>query len=263
MLQGTVRIGRRRDPAGLMRQDASADHTLLVHASAPMQVTCQVGQRYTVEHGEVCVMPVGLEESWSGDAPSESIELRLADAVVRTTAADMGLDPDRAGIAPQYHLRDARIAHIAWALDLEAQAGFPNGRLYRESLGIALAAHLLASHRTQTPANASGLPARQLRRVLDYIEAHLRDELSLSELAGVGGASPSHFRALFRRSLGVPVHQYVIRRRVERARELLASSELTAAQIAFDVGFAHQSHMARCMRRILGVTPSAIARSSR
>ena len=73
--------------------------------------------------------------------------------------------------------------------------------------------------------------------------------------------SASHLRALFKRTVGTPVHEYVIQRRVERARALLLRGDLPASQVALDAGFSHQSHMARCMRRVLGVTPATIARS--
>jgi AraC family transcriptional regulator len=66
---------------------------------------------------------------------------------------------------------------------------------------------------------------------------------------------------LFKRSFGVPVHEYVIQRRVERARTLLLRGALPASQVALDAGFSHQSHMARCMRRVLGITPAAIVKS--
>jgi AraC family transcriptional regulator len=72
--------------------------------------------------------------------------------------------------------------------------------------------------------------------------------------------SASHFKTLFKRSTGLPVHEYVIQRRVERAKALLLRGELPASQVALEAGFAHQSHMARSMRRVLGVTPSSISR---
>jgi AraC family transcriptional regulator len=68
---------------------------------------------------------------------------------------------------------------------------------------------------------------------------------------------------MFKRSTGFAVHEYVIRQRVYRAKQLLTRGELAASQVAAEAGFSHQSHMARAMRRVLGVTPSAIARSSR
>jgi AraC family transcriptional regulator len=70
--------------------------------------------------------------------------------------------------------------------------------------------------------------------------------------------SASHLRVLFKRTVGIPIHEYVIQRRVERARVLLVESELPASQIALEAGFAHQSHMARCMRKLLGFTPSSL-----
>ncbi|WP_224249360.1 helix-turn-helix transcriptional regulator [Hyalangium gracile] len=75
--------------------------------------------------------------------------------------------------------------------------------------------------------------------------------------------SASHLKTLFKRSTGLPVHEYVIQRRVERARSLLMRGELPAGQVALEAGFSHQSHMARCMRRVLGVTPKAVMARTR
>jgi len=105
------------------------------------------------------------------------------------------------------------------------------------------------------------LSCSQLARVTEYIEAYLDDDVTLLRLARVAGVSASHLRALFKQSVGVPVHMYVVQRRVERARTLLLRGELPASQIALEAGFSHQTHMARCMRRVLGVTPASFVRS--
>jgi AraC family transcriptional regulator len=97
--------------------------------------------------------------------------------------------------------------------------------------------------------------------VLAYIDAHLDHDLALDELAAVAGYSVSHFKPLFKAAVGVPVHGYVIERRVARARELLLAGRHTIAQVAIETGFTHQSHLARCMRRVLGVSPSQLALS--
>ncbi|MBA2673651.1 AraC family transcriptional regulator, partial [Ramlibacter sp.] len=107
----------------------------------------------------------------------------------------------------------------------------------------------------------AGLSPRQLRRVREHVDAHLAENLSLELLAGVAGLSPSHFKTLFKRSVGVPAYEYVIRQRVQRARALLLRRDLPASQVALEAGFAHQSHMARCMKRVLGLTPSALLRA--
>jgi AraC family transcriptional regulator len=188
--------------------------------------------------------------------------LQLSPALLRRAAEDMGLDPDRAGLEPRHQFRDPQIEHIAWALDAERRAGYPSGLLYTESLGLALAVHLLG--RYLTPLRLPrGLSKPQLRRVTAYIEDYLDQNLSLARLAAVAGVSASHLKTLFKRSTGLPVHTYVVQRRVERAKALLVRGELPASQVALAAGFAHQSHMARCMRRVLGVTPTAVRRGTR
>ncbi len=204
-------------------------------------------------------MPAGSSDTWFDDDPGHAVELRLPARLLHRAAEDMGLDPSRAEIAPRYHFQDAKIEHIAWALAAESHADFAHGSLYRESLGMALAVHLLGHFRA-LPSTKRALTEPQLRRVKEHIEAHLDQELSLERLAGVAGASVSHFKMLFKRATGVPVHEYVVRRRVERAKTLLLRGELPASQIALEAGFSHQSHMARCMRRVLGVTPRALLR---
>jgi AraC family transcriptional regulator len=91
----------------------------------------------------------------------------------------------------------------------------------------------------------------------------LDQNLPLARLAGVADVSATHLKTLFRRSMGLPVHEYVVQRRVERAKALLVRGALPASQVALEAGFAHQSHMARWMRRVLGVTPTAVVRRSR
>lgn len=168
-------------------------------------------------------------------------------------------------IVPRYRFRDERIEHVAWALDAERRAGGPGGLLYMESLGVALAAHLLRGYGAELrdrPRVRSGLSKPQLDRTLEYVDAHLGGSLSLAKLARVAGVSASHFKTQFKRSMGLTVHAYVVERRVERARMLIVRGGMSLSAVALEAGFAHQSHMARCMRRILGVTPAAFARGA-
>ena len=88
-------------------------------------------------------------------------------------------------------------------------------------------------------------------------------ELSESELAGVAGVGTSTFKVLFKQSFGVSVHQYVIKRRVEHAMNLLSSGRVKLNDIAQKAGFVDQSHMGRCFRRLIGMTPGAVAREYR
>lgn len=103
----------------------------------------------------------------------------------------------------------------------------------------------------------SGLPRWRLKRVLDFVEAHLGDDIRLKDLAGAAALSPHHFSELFRQSTGVSPYRYVLERRVEHAKALLRDSMLGVLDIALAVGFSDQSHFSKIFRRATGVTPSA------
>lgn len=102
-----------------------------------------------------------------------------------------------------------------------------------------------------------GLSRHQLKQVTDYIEHHLDQDLTLSELATIAQISPSYFSALFKQSIGLAPHQFVIQRRIERAKQLLRQGKASIADIAHDLGFTHQSHLSRHFKRLVGVTPKA------
>jgi len=102
-----------------------------------------------------------------------------------------------------------------------------------------------------------------LNRATAHINEHLEGDLSLAHLANVAGLSVSHFKMMFRRSVGMPVHQFVIRRRVQEAARLLSGGQGSISGVALQAGFANQSHMARCMRRVLGTTPAALLRAAK
>lgn len=101
------------------------------------------------------------------------------------------------------------------------------------------------------------LPWCRLRRVMEYIEAHLDQAPTLAQLGAVVCMSPYHFARLFRRSTGMPPHRFVVRKRIACAITLLAASDLSVARIARMVGFRTPSHFTTVFRRITGITPSA------
>jgi AraC family transcriptional regulator len=106
-----------------------------------------------------------------------------------------------------------------------------------------------------------GLVPRQLRRVLDYIDAHLTDELGVIELAAVAGLSPNHFGEAFKISVGKSLHRFLTERRIQRAIELLRTEESSIGEIAQAVGFSSQSHLTINFRRVTGQTPGQFRRS--
>jgi AraC family transcriptional regulator len=249
---------------GILELAALAEHRLKIHAGPPVRGACSA-HRFLYTRGDIDIQPAGYSDTWQEYQPNTSLLVHVSRGLLRRAAEEMELDPDRAVLEPQHQFRDAQIEHIAWALDADRRSAHPNGSLYTESLGLALAVHLLRGYsaprgvHSAAPAGRRGLSGLQFRRLAAYIEEHLDEDLSIARLARSAAISASHFKTLFKRTTGMPVHQYVVQRRVERARTLLASGDLSASQVALAAGFAHQSHMARAMRRLLGVTPRAIA----
>jgi AraC family transcriptional regulator len=254
----SLRLDLRSSPPGRVELAPVREHRVKIQVNGPVRGACQ-HQRFVYQRGDVDIFPTGMDDAWDEQDPSRSLIISLPQALLRRVAEDLGQDPERVGLQPRHQFRDPRIEHIAWALEAERASDSPSGLLYAESLGIALASHLLG----QYPAiQRSGprLNARQLQALIHYIDDHLDQPLTLDELGKVVSISASHLRVLFKQSTGLPVHEYVIRRRVERARTLLLQRELPASQVALEAGFSHQSHMARCMRRILGATPRQLVR---
>jgi len=232
--------------------------TVGMQVGPPIRTTCRrdgtVSRRLQIA-GDIDVIPLGSSGAWEDEGPTSFVCIRLSPSLVQTAAEGMGVNPDRVSMPPQLQFRDPQIEHIGWAIKAELEASEPSGRLYADSLGLALATRLLAHHAPVESRIVNGLPKRRLQRVVDYIHDHLSHDLRLAELAEVASLSPSHFKSLFKRSVGAPVHQYVIRIRVEYAIDLLLNGNLPLIDVALQAGFANQSHMARCVRRATGLTP--------
>jgi len=101
----------------------------------------------------------------------------------------------------------------------------------------------------------------QLQPAIDYIHAHLDQDLSLVQIAKVVNLSPTYFASLFKRATGISPHEYVIRQRVERAKMMLAKTDLSIADIALQVGFSSQSHLTQQFKRFTGITPKQMCSS--
>ena len=181
-------------------------------------------------------------------------------------AAHELIDPDRMELMLRIAMDEPFLREVGLALKREAEAGCPGGRCYGETLANALAVHLVAHFSTRPikPRDVGrGLARYQLNRAVDFINAHLAEDISLESLANAAGLSPFHFARLFKRSTGVSPHQYVLRCRVERARGLLMRSKASIAEVALEVGFCDQSHLAAHFKRVYGVSPKSFLQQIR
>jgi AraC family transcriptional regulator len=187
--------------------------------------------------------------------------------ITRVAAESFELDPSRMVVPPLDGLNVPELRSAMLAVDAELRAGGVGGPLMAESLANILAVRLIR-HTTgspRLPVSAGGvLPRRKLRTVIEYIMENLEGSPTLEQMAAVVHLSPYHFARQFKAATGLPPHQYVITRRVERAQHLLrADGELGLAEVALRVGFSDQSKFSLHFKRIVGVTPRQFRISAR
>jgi len=184
------------------------------------------------------------------------------------------IDPQTVLVDPDFRFAETELRprllfedRAIWqtVLKLKAQIGStdPTDRMYADTLGAVLAYELLRLQGTPVSGRAfrGGLAAWQQKRVLDFMEEHIAEDVSLSALADLVRLSPYHFTRSFKRSVGEPPHRYWVRRRIERAKALLANPNRSVTEIAFDVGFGGSSAFSVAFHRITGQTPTEFRRS--
>lgn len=250
---------------------AVADHLIVVHLSGPVRVTRSLAgqcESCVIPPGGIFIMPGDVDFGVRLDAPLDTVHFYLHRDVVDELAEEFACGRDSLRIIPRLGKLDPLLEQIALALREQLNEASQATALYVDHLARAAAARLLRAHSTATPRPAeaprrAGLGRQQLERAIDYVEAHLDGDPTLPELAAVTGLSPVYFARQFKRATGLAPHQYLSRARVERAKRLLATSDLPIAAIALDCGFCHQEHLTRVFRKQCGVTPGAYRLSRR
>jgi AraC-like DNA-binding protein len=134
------------------------------------------------------------------------------------------------------------------------ERGEPGDELYAESVGQILVMHIARMERPQSTVNA--LPKWRLKRVQEYVGAHLGEYISLADLAKVVGLSRMHFAAQFRAATGYRPHDYLLYRRIESAKAILSSTDMRLAEVALSLGFQAQAHFSTVFKRLTGETPA-------
>ena len=149
---------------------------------------------------------------------------------------------------------------MALALRSKLETAGENSKLYADSMAIALGAHLLqryAAKNSVVKEYTGGLPPYQSKVVIEYIQEHLDQSLTLTKLASLINISPHYFASLFKQSIGTPPHKYITKCRLEKAKTLLHQKDLPIAFICQEVGFQNQSHFTRVFRQHFQITPKA------
>ena len=210
--------------------------------------------------GAISLLPAGAPSRWCSSGRRDWLHIYLeAGLVARVAAEAFDLDPARVTVPPLDGLDLPHLRAAMAAVDAELAAGGAGGRLAAESLANLLAVHLIrhvSAPRRPERGRDGVLPQGRLRAVVDYVEEYLDASPTLEQMAAVARLSAYHFARQFKAATGLPPHQYVILRRVERARQLLqAATDLSLAEVALRAGFSDQSRLSHHFKRNVGVTP--------
>lgn len=214
--------------------------------------------------GEFAILPAGRKTRYQGIVPAH-LDIRLDLGKMNEMVAELRKAGERRlEFADVPRMRDPVVEHIGSIFRAELnRAPHPAQDLLIESLAVALSAHLIRSY-----TNAVGVEERStvsvdvaaVRRAVAYIEDNPDRAIPLQELAAVAGLSRFHFGRVFKHQLGVSPARYIERVRIEQAKALIVSAEMSLVHVAQAVGFADQSHFTRRFRLHEGRTPAAFAR---
>lgn len=212
------------------------------------------------QQGDIAIIPADVAQRCTWTTTAEFAILAIPPALLKQVGQDW-VNADRIELIPRFMSeQDALLQGIFSAVKDELESGKIGGNLLIDSLKTTLAIHLLRNYCTTQPkpSSADGLSSSTLQRVTEYVHEYLNQDIKLIELAAIAQISPYHFLRLFKQKTGVTPHQYILQQRIKQAKHLLQHSELSIADIATRVGFCDQSHLTRCFKRIVGMTPKQL-----
>jgi AraC family transcriptional regulator len=257
-------------PAFEFNPPAITHHRLILYTRPPEELDLLyegVKRHVPPPAGAISLVPAGSSHRVRSSGCKDELHICLEPRLVARVAAEaFGLDPARLTVPPLDGLDLPDLRAAMRAVGVELTAGAAGGWLAAESLAnvlsVHLIRHLLAPRRPERGSDGA-MPRGRLRAVVEYIEEHLAASPTLEEMAAVARLSPYHFARQFKSAMGLPPHQFVIARRVERAKLLLQGGDLPLAEVAAHAGFSDQSVFCHHFKRLVGVTPRHFRMSAR
>ena len=239
------------------------------------QAQCNIdGRRIfagTKRPGHICVLPHLQSISWewrtsrSQDQPTTGLLIYLSSKTLEIVALEtLGIDENSIEVLPSVcQKHDPFIRQVAIELAEDLQQSNPINRIYAESLTQVFALHVL-NHYCATSIKSkeykTGLSPHLLEIVTDYVDENLDTDLSLDELAKLCNIGNYYFIRLFKQSIGVTPHQYVMQRRIKKAKRLLKATNWGILQIAIETGYKNSSSFGHSFKTLVGVSPSEYRR---
>lgn len=236
------------------------EHIVVFQLSPETKIESKIRGKYltvTSPQNSICVFQAGTPMKVRAAGLLETIVVTISPQTLSMASDDPGRTIE---LINSRSFFDPKIEHIVNSFKADAESGFAAGAIYGESLGLALSACLIASHSNRPTSVSSvrgGMSPQKLNRVIEFINENLATDLRLSELGEVAGLSQYRFSHNFKQSTGLAPHQYIIRARIDRARQLLRYTQTSITTISHELGFGSSGRFSIQFRRATGLTPSS------
>ena len=262
---GDLVLQRFQHSPSLIDVPALRDHAFVLNLGQPLLIakTHPGGhtERRWAESGHMSVTPSGHALKRDAMSRADLLFIHLSPDLVARVAEDVyGIDRGQAALLPRFAVPDPTLDRLGRSLLAEFEAELPGSDLTADCLGRAIALNLLRRHSSLAPPRPERPPSiagGRLRKVVEYMNEHMDEALPLARLAELTGLSPSRFACAFREATGQPPHRFLLALRIERARDLLARTDLPVIQVALECGFEQPGHFATTFRLATGLGPRA------
>ena len=257
--------------APLHVREPALDHPFIIyHITHPTEVSRKIDgarrERALLGPRNICVTPPHTTTEWEHHGHPEILQIYLRRSLYEAAVGELyGCDASAAEIVPRFGIVDPLLEQLAIALADALRSGSVRDGLYIDTVAQMIAVHLARAHSVQsrpfTAAPVTTVSHQRMRQLIEFIEANLDQPLTLDTMAGQVGISPLYLARAFKTAIGQSPHQYVLGRRIERAKELLRNTEMPIIDVALSVGFSSQSHLSHWMLRHTGVSPAVYRRN--
>ena len=245
--------------------------SLIYHLSRPTEVSRKIEgaarESALIGPRRICLTPGDATTQWQHAGHPEILQVYLRQSVYEAAVTEIyGCDSSGAELVPRFAMLDPLLEQLAIAITNALRDGSAEDGLYIDTVAQMMAVHLARSHSSRSrPVRilpAKPLSGWKMRRVIEYIEDNLEGDLSLQAMAAEVDISPLYLARAFKSAVGQSPHQYVLARRIERAKELLRNTDLPVVDVALSSGFSSQSHLSHWFIRQVGVSPAVYRRQA-
>ncbi|MEO5887809.1 MAG: AraC family transcriptional regulator [Anaerolineales bacterium] len=240
---------------------------ILVQLSDPIQLNVKIGEEsFSVPGlpGTFSTAPNYVATTWQIPGPTQLFVMSVKHELLTQFALEvLDVDPKYVNLAGKVGEEDPFIYQVSQMIRGEIDSQGIGGRLFIDSLTQSLVIHLIRKYvffPKEIPYIKGRLRPRVLRSVLGFIDEYLEENLSLEKIATVANLSTFHFSRLFKQSMNIPVHQYVLQKRLDYGKRLLIRGGFTIAEVAIKAGFADASHFYRHFKRRFGIVPGILTK---